>query len=323
MVAIRPWEIIAYFRRAERIIQSMAKQNTLLIINPVAGRRKANRLLDKIVDSLSQNAYEAAVFTTTRKGEAIDIVKEHAAKSQRIICCGGDGTLNEVFTGLAMADLQIPVGYIPTGTTNDFARSLKLPKNSSKVIDAAVNGPIRQHDIGAFNQNQYFSYVASFGAFTKASYSTPQWLKNMMGHAAYVFSGILSAADIHSHTLKVIADGQEIAGDFIFGSVSNSTVIAGLVKLPEADISLNDGEFEVMLIRAPKNAKELQAVVGGILRQRYDERHVHFFKASELSFSFAESTAWTIDGEYAGTLETVGIKNLHSMAQVAVSSGIA
>ena len=297
----------------------MVKQNILLIINPVAGRKKAKAISYQIVDSLCRNDFKTTIFTTSRKGEATDIVKEHASEIHRIICCGGDGTLNEVFTGLSMANLQIPVGYIPTGTTNDLAHALNLPTKIHKAIDTSINGQIRQHDIGAFNnENQYFSYVASFGAFTKTAYSTPQWIKNLIGHIAYVFSGILSLADIHSHSVKIVADGKEISGNFIYGSISNSTVIGGVIKLPKSDIQFDDGKFEVMLIKDPKNPGGLRKVLHSLFHRCYDERYVYYFKAKELSFTFEKSTAWTVDGEFAGTHEDVYIKNLNRNAQVVV-----
>jgi len=298
---------------------STENQSILLIINPIAGRKKAQRILHKIIYSLSRSNYKTKIFYTSGKGEAINIVKENAAYVQRIICCGGDGTLNEIFTGLNMINLQIPVGYIPTGTTNDLAHSLNLPTTTKKAISTAIRGQIREHDLGSFNGEQYFSYIASFGAFTKVAYSTPQWLKNLFGHTAYVFNGILSIADIRSHSVKVVADGKEISGDFVFGSVSNSMVIAGLVKLPKSGISFTDGEFEVTLIKKPKNRKDLKAIVHGILHRKYDDRYMYFFKAKEISFTFNEGVAWTTDGEFAGTLETVHIKNLRQKAQIVMS----
>jgi YegS/Rv2252/BmrU family lipid kinase len=298
------------------------KQNILLIINPIAGRKEAKKILYKIVDFLCRNECKTTIYTTSRKGEATNIVMEHARDSQKIICVGGDGTLHEVLTGLKIMDLYVPVGYIPTGTTNDLARALKLPIKTSKAIETAVFGQIRDHDIGAFNEGQCFSYVASFGAFTNAAYSTPQWLKNMVGHAAYIFKGILSIPEIQSHAVKIVADGKEISGDFVFGSVSNSTVIAGLIKLPKLDIRFDDGKFEVLLIKTPKNRKELRAIVHGLRHQHYDERYVYYFKAKELTFSFKENTAWTVDGEFAGAHENVCIMNLQRKAQVIVPLGV-
>ncbi|WP_099204499.1 diacylglycerol/lipid kinase family protein [Scatolibacter rhodanostii] len=294
----------------------MEKQNTLLIINPIAGRKKARTILYKVVDSLCRNNHKITIFTTTSKGEATQIIREYASDMQKIICCGGDGTLNEVLSGLSRENLQIPVGYIPTGTTNDLAHALGLSVNVKKAINVTLDGNIRKHDIGSFNENQYFSYIASFGAFTKVSYTTPQWIKNLIGHTAYILYGIFNLNDIHSHRVKVVADGNEISGDFIFGSVSNSTVIGGIVKLAKSDIHFDDGKFEVMLIRTPKNAKELKKIIQGLVHRRYDSRHVYFFKASDLSFHFEESVKWTIDGEYAGTANEVEIKNHMGLAHI-------
>ena len=294
----------------------MNKQNILLIVNPVAGRKEAKRILYKIIDLLCRNEYKTIIFTTGQRGEATNIVVENAREVEKVICCGGDGTLNEVITGLNIIDSHIPVGYIPTGTTNDLARALKLPVKLNRAIETAICGKTREHDIGILNKDQCFSYVASFGAFTKVAYSTPQWLKNMIGYAAYIFKGILSIGDIRSHVVKVVADGNEIKGDFIFGSVTNSTVIAGIIKLPEGEIHFDDGEFEVLLIRTPKSRKELKSIIHGLRHLRYDESHVHYFKAKELTFTFEDSTSWTIDGEYAGAHKLVNIHNKSRSAQI-------
>lgn len=290
--------------------------NVLLIVNPVAGRKKAKSMLYRVVDSLCRNGYIVTIFTTARKGEATDIVIEHAKTYDKIICCGGDGTLNEVFTGLIKAGLSIPVGYIPSGTTNDLAAALKLPLNIKEAVEVTENGKIRQHDIGKFNENQYFSYVASFGAFTKVSYKTPQWLKNLFGRIAYIFKGVFSIADIHPQTAKVTADGREIKGDFIYGSVSNSTVIGGIIKLSESEVFFDDGMFEVILIKNPQTPKNLKKILKGIIKNCYDDEYIYRFKAGKIAFSFENSTEWCIDGEYAGTLDTVNIENLHGMVQI-------
>lgn len=294
----------------------MQKQNILLIINPVAGKKKANKTIYQIVDSLCKNNCKTTLFITTKKGEATNIIIEHAHECQKIICCGGDGTLSEIISGLVQLNMNIPVGYIPTGTTNDLAHSLNLPTNIDTAIEATTNGHIQKHDIGAFNEGKYFSYVASFGAFSEVSYSTPQWLKNFFGHIAYVFNGILSVANIRPHKVKVVADGDEIAGDFIYGSVSNSKVIGGIVKFLESDVSFDDGKFEVLLVKQPRSIKDLGGIIKGVFHHQYDYQNICFFKASKVSFSFEKDTEWTIDGEYAGTLDSVQIKNLPSTAQV-------
>ena len=294
----------------------MKNQNILLIVNPVAGKKKANKALYYIVDSLCRNNCKTIVFTTTKKGDATRIVTQYAQECQRIICCGGDGTLNEIITGLIYLNLQIPIGYIPAGTTNDFAHSLNLPMNINHAIEVSANGRIKQHDIGAFNEDKYFSYVAAFGAFTSVAYSTPQWLKNFFGKLAYNFMGVMSIFGIRPHKVKVILDGNEIAGDFIYGSVSNAKTIGGIVKFLETDVSFDDGKFEVLLIKKPKKFKDLRGIIKSVFSRRYDNQYICFFKASKVSFDFEKNAEWTIDGEYAGAFCNVQINNLRCTAQV-------
>lgn len=289
--------------------------NVLLIVNPVSGRQKAKEILYKIIDFLCRNNCKTIVFSTTGKGEATALVVAHGAGCDKIICCGGDGTLNEVFAGLASLELKVPVGYIPTGTSNDMARSLGLNQNTKRAIHTALNGIETDLDIGVFNEH-YFSYVASFGAFTKASYETPQWLKNYMGRASYYLYSLSEIADIRPLAVKVVADGVEINGEFVFGSVSNSTVFGGMPIFADGSISLNDGKFEVILIKPVKGAKDLQSIFQGMFMQEYNEESVIFLTASQLTFSFDEDIPWTVDGEYAGDCREVNIRNLHRMVTV-------
>lgn len=297
-------------------MKPMKKQNILLIINPVSGRKKARTLVYQIVDSLSRNNCSTMVFTTAKKGEATNIVIEHTYECHKIICCGGDGTLNEIISGLAHEKMQIPIGFIPTGTTNDFAHALNLPISVNQAIKATVDGCIRQHDIGVLNENQYFSYVASFGTFTKVAYATPQRLKNFFGSVAYIFKGIFSLSDIQPQKVKIVTDGEEIAGDFVYGSVSNSTVIGGIIKFLETDVIFDDGLFEILLIKTPSSLEALMKTIKCILHKSYDNEYTYFFKASKVSFSFDKGTEWTTDGEYAGTLDTVHIKANPCTAQI-------
>jgi len=293
------------------------KQNILLIINPAAGRKSAKFKIFKIVDLLSRNDCKTTIFTTSRKGDAVNIVKENGSEAHKIICCGGDGTLNEVITGLMTAKLKIPIGYIPTGTMNDLAHALNLSTRTKKALYDISNGYIRDHDIGSFNNDQYFSYVASFGAFIKTAYATPQWIKNLTGRIAYFFHSLLQIGDIRPHTVKVIADGKEIEGDFIYGSVSNSTVIGGgSIKFTKAGVNFDDGLFEVMLIRNPTTPEGLSNIISGVLKQKYDVRYMRFFKAKKLIFIFDKETDWTIDGEYAGSHNTVYIENQQCAASI-------
>jgi len=293
-------------------------QNVLLIVNPVSGRQKARMMLFSIVNFLSHNGCKTTVFTTISQGNATELVREHASKHDRIICCGGDGTLNEVFSGLATMDIKIPVGYIPTGTTNDLAHALGLSSNVKRAIYLALYGRVCDLDLGTFNEDKYFSYVASFGAFSKVAYETPQWLKNRLGRASYFFYGLSEIADIRSHRVKIVADGTEIDGDFVYGGVSNSTVIGGLVKLPEGSIRLDDGKFEVMLIKTPKDPLDLHNIIQGLVNQDYSEDSVLFFTASRVEFTFEVDVPWTIDGEFAGESRIVSIRNLQEKAQILV-----
>ena len=297
-------------------------QKILLIINPVSGKKAGKVKLYKIVDFMSRNNCKTTIFTTSRRGEATEIVKAHALEYDRIVCCGGDGTLNEIFTGLTEMNLQVPVGYIPTGTTNDLANALGLTSETQKAMNTAIYGETKALDIGSFNENQFFSYIASFGAFTKASYTTPQWMKNVMGRASYMVYGIADIKDIRSHKVTITTNDLEITGDFIFGSVSNSTVIGGVVKLPEESIDFADGKFEVLLIRTPKNPRDMQSILNGLLNQDYNEDSLLFFKASELTFIFEKKIPWTIDGEYAGEQQSVTINNLHRRAEVFVEGAL-
>lgn len=293
-------------------------QKILLIVNPVSGRQKARTLLYPIINFLSGNGCKTTVFSTTCQGDATSLVRRYGAEHDMIICCGGDGTLNEVFSGVARLSFAVPVGYIPTGTTNDLANALGLVSSLKEAINLTLFGRERELDLGSFNDDKYFSYVASFGAFSKVAYETPQWLKNRLGRASYFFYGISELADIRSFRVRVNADGNAIDGDFVYGSVSNSTVIGGLVKLPEESIKLDDGVFEVMLIKTPKDPMDLHLIVQGLANQDYNEDAVMFFTAKEIEFIFEDEVPWTIDGEYAGENRLVNICNLQRKVKIMV-----
>jgi YegS/Rv2252/BmrU family lipid kinase len=284
----------------------------------VSGRRKARMMIYSIVNFLSKNGCRTTVFATTCQGNAIELVQNHAASHDRIICCGGDGTLNEVFSGLASVNIKIPVGYIPTGTTNDLANALGLTSDAKRAMHLALHGEECNLDLGTFNHDKYFSYVASFGAFSNVAYETPQWLKNRLGRASYFFYGISEIAEIRSHRVRIEADETVIDGDFVYGSVSNSTVIGGLVKLPEDSIRLDDGKFEVMLIKTPKGPTDLHLIVQGLVNQEYNDDSVLFFTASNITLTFEGDVPWTVDGEYAGENSKVTIGNIKQGIRILV-----
>ena len=291
-------------------------QSTLLIINPVSGRRKIKPLLYKVVDLLCKHGCKTTIFITTGPGEAARIAKEYSHDFERIICCGGDGTLNEIFSGLMEAGARLPVGYIPSGTTNDFANTLGLPKGIAKATLTALEGQAGDIDLGFFNGSKYFSYVASFGAFTNASYKTPQWLKNFLGRPSYFLYGVSSVMDIRPYSAKIVADDKEIEGEFIFGSVSNSAFIGGFKPFPQDFVCLNDGLFELLLVRAPKSPKDVQAIVDNMLKRSYNDKQVVLIKAKKLLFTFTESVPWTVDGEFAGDVPQVEIDNLCNAIEI-------
>lgn len=232
----------------------------LLILNPAAGKKKARTGLCDIVEGFCRADCQVTVFTTLRAGHAARLAAEYAPSHDLIVCCGGDGTLNEVVAGLLASGCPKPLGYIPAGTTNDFAASLRLPRNMAKATEAILKGAPHQLDAGIFN-DRYFVYIASFGAFTEASYAAPQNAKNAFGHLAYVLEGLKDLTAIRPFPMTVEADGRCYEGPFLFGSVSNTTSIGGMVKLPPALVEMGDGRLEVLLIRPPQNAGELTRIL--------------------------------------------------------------
>lgn len=286
-------------------------KRALVIVNPRAGTKKAKKDTFEIIDRLSQNNYIVLAQTTTKPGDGIAFAKEYGADQDLIVCCGGDGTLNEVINGILAAGLKTPLGYVPAGTTNDFARTLQLPKKADKCMNRILSGFPRFCDIGSFNDRN-FTYIASLGAFTKVSYSTPQRIKNILGHSAYLLEGVKEIGNISPFEAEVTADGASFSGEFLFGSVSNSTSIGGLYKLNHLDVRLDDGEFELMLVRNPKNVAELNRIIQQLVRGKYDPRYVLFAHAKDITFRTAKPLSWTLDGESGGLCTEVQISVLHN-----------
>lgn len=292
------------------------RKKALLIINPTAGKMKSKAGVFDIIQLFREEDYICTVFTTAKKGDATAITLQYANDYDLVVCCGGDGTLNEIITGLMQCGSRTPIGYIPAGTTNDMAATLELPKGIKKSTQTVLTGEPVAHDIGLFNNQLYFSYVASFGAFTKVAYATPQWMKNRFGRFAYFIDGIKSVGDIHPYRLKVTTDSLELEDDFVFGSITNSVSVAGLFHLDRRDVCLNDGKFEVTLVKNPHNPIELRNTLYGLAHQKYDARYVVFFHTNEISFSFAKDAAWTVDGEFAGSARKIHIENLHDAVRI-------
>ena len=290
----------------------MVGKKILLIVNPIAGRSHTKSGLYRALDLFSNSGYQVSLQKTVSKGHATSIVLEHGKENDIVVCCGGDGTLNEVVSGVMQLGIKVPLGYIPAGTTNDFASSLKLSYNMNIAVKAIMNGQERPLDIGVFNGKRYFNYIASFGAFTGSSYTTPQSYKNTLGHLAYLLEGVKDIPNIRPYHVRVEVEGAVYENDYIFGAVSNSISIGGMVKLDSNQVDLNDGLFEIILIKNPKTALDLSRIIRAITKKDYKDKMIDFIKAPAASFYMEKQIPWTIDGEYeAGGTEII-VKNIQS-----------
>ena len=282
----------------------------LFLVNPNAGQRRVNKSLTDIIGIFNEGGYEVTVFLTNGPGSGTQIVQERAKDYDLVVCAGGDGTLNETVTGVLRAGAVCPVGYIPCGSTNDFASTLKL---STDVVQAAkdimMGAPV-EYDVGRWG-DRYFVYIASFGAFTRVSYTTPQNLKNALGHLAYVLSGLQELPQIRNIPMALELDGQVLDGEYLFGAVSNSTSVGGVFTLDASQVDLRDGKFEVFLVRMPRDMAELTQCAAALQNHTYDCAAVTFRSASRLRVHQDPALLWTLDGERAEGADVVEIENLH------------
>lgn len=282
----------------------------LLVVNPKSGRMKMKNYLLQVVSIFCDAGYSVNVYTTKDRLDATQFTEKNAKDYDLIVCCGGDGTLNEVITGIMNSGAKVNLGYIPSGTLNEWSSGLKISRNITKAANDIVSGKLVSLDIGKFG-DKYFSYTASFGAFTDASYSAPQDVKNLLGQLAYVFEGIKSLGNIKPYKMTFKTENKTFDGEFLFGAISNSLSVGGIVKYSKDAVSLNDGYFEVMLIRNPKNAMQLQSLVSAVINQNYNNPFIEFLHVNELEVTDCEGVAWTLDGEKAISDEKIEIKNLH------------
>ena len=289
----------------------------LFVFNPKSGKGLIKNYLVDIVDTMVKADYEVTVYTTQAQGDAIQKVEKEAAKYDLVVCSGGDGTLDEVVTGMNRSEVERPIGYIPAGSTNDFANSLGIPKDMVKAAYTAVHGKEFPCDVGYFNGDT-FVYVAAFGLFTEVSYQTPQHWKNILGHAAYILEGAKRLHDIPSYIMKVEHDGEVFTDKFIFGMVTNSISVGGFRGMTGEDVKLDDGVFEVTLIKSPKTPLELNEILASLTKLIDDTDLIYSFKTSELRITTEEKVAWTLDGEFGGEHEELVIKNLKQKIQIMV-----
>ena len=293
------------------------KQRLLFIFNLRSGKGKIKENLAEIVDIMVKAGWEVTVYTTQCQGDAAEKARLEAGEYDRIVCSGGDGTLDEVVTGMMKAKSRVPIGYIPAGSTNDFGNSLGIDKDMRKAAQIAASGRMFPCDIGRFNDD-FFVYVAAFGLFTDVSYQTSQDMKNVLGHAAYILEGAKQLWDIPSVRMQVEYDGNVLYDEFIYGMITNSNSVGGFDGLISGDVILNDGVFEVTLIKTPKNPMELSEVLACLTNIRKESDMLYTFQTSSIKFTSSESVSWTLDGEYGGDHQTVLIEDCPRALEILV-----
>ena len=291
----------------------------LFVFNPKAGKGKIKTHLLDIVDIFSSHDYEIIIRSTQAPRDAYEKAKEYANSVDMIVCSGGDGTLDEVVTGIMEAESSVPIGYIPAGSTNDFANSLFMPKNMTKVAEMIMEEELYHCDIGRFNQKT-FAYVAAFGLFTDVSYETDQDLKNVLGHVAYVLEGVKRLFDIKSYHMKVTSDEVQAEDDFIVGMITNSRSVGGFKNLTGKNVDMNDGLFEVTLIAHPKNPPQLQEIITALVMAEDNTDLIYSFKTKKLTIESDEEVPWTLDGEFGGDHSYVDIENRHKALNLYLKS---
>ena len=291
----------------------------LFVFNPKAGKGKIKTHLLDIVDIFSSHNYEIIIRSTQAPRDAYEKAKEYADSVDLIVCSGGDGTLDEVVTGIMEVDSSVPIGYIPAGSTNDFANSLFMPKNMTKVAEMIMEEELYHCDIGRFNQKT-FAYVAAFGLFTDVSYETDQDLKNVLGHVAYVLEGVKRLFDIKSYHMKVTSDEVQAEDDFIVGMITNSRSVGGFKNLTGKNVDMNDGLFEVTLIAHPKNPLQLQEIITALVMAEDNTDLIYSFKTKKLTIESDEEVPWTLDGEFGGDHSYVDIENRHKALNLYLKS---
>lgn len=280
----------------------------LFVFNPFSGKAQIKNHLFEIVDTMVKAGYEVTVYPTQCAGDAKEKVQREAGNYDLVVCSGGDGTLDETVTGIMNCEKKVPLGYIPAGSTNDFATSLGIPKDMAEAAAIAVNGTPFSCDIGSFNGDN-FVYVAAFGLFTAVSYKTSQEWKNLLGHAAYLLEGIKSLHEIPSFLMQVEFNNCCIQDEFIYGMITNSTSVGGFKGMTGSHVKLDDGVFEVTLIKKPRNPIELNEIIASLINLVDDTNMIYSFKTRNVKFISKKPVAWTLDGEYGGDHVEVEISN--------------
>ena len=292
-------------------------KNLLFIYNPRAGKGSLSNHVGDIADIFTKAGYRVTAYPTQCQGDGEVTAKQWAKEYDRIVCAGGDGTLDEIVTGVMSGGAGIPIGYIPTGSTNDFARSIGIPRSIRRAALKAAGDSFFKCDLGKFN-DRYFVYVAAFGLFTDVTYETDQYMKNIFGYTAYLAEAVKRLPSIRSIPLRIRYDENELTGNFLVGLITNSNSVGGMKGITGPDVSLNDGIFEVMLVKSPDNILELNLMGPAILDRRIKSDNVLRFKCSSISFESDEPIPWNLDGEFGGMEDHARIDNIHEAAEFVI-----
>lgn len=289
----------------------------LFIYNPNSGMGLLKPKLSDVLDIFVKGGYEVTVYPTQKYHDAVRKMAEYEEQYDLVACSGGDGTLDEVVTGMMKREDKVPIGYIPAGTTNDFASSLHISKNMLEAADTVVNGVPFACDVGEFNED-YFVYIAAFGLFTDVSYETKQSMKNVLGHLAYILEGTKRIFNIPSYRIKVTHDGETIEDEFIYGMVTNSRSVGGFKGITGKNVVFDDGKFEVTLFKTPRNPMELNEILGALALRKINPKRMYSFKTNEVHFETEEEIPWTLDGEFGGVHEAVVVKDCQKALEIMV-----
>lgn len=295
----------------------MADKKLLFIYNARAGKGMIKNKISDIVDLFVKHGYEVTIYPTQYYRDGMRLVKEKGEQYDLIVCSGGDGTLNNIISGVMELEKKVPVGYIPTGSTNDFSTSLGIPKQPLRAAEVAVGDTLFSSDIGKLN-GKCFMYIAAFGLFTDVAYETKQELKNVLGHSAYLLEGVKRLSNIPSYAVRVQYDGKEISGDYIYGMVTNSISVGGFKNITGKNVLLDDGLYEAIFVRRPQNPIQFSEIITSVATGDMKSSNIDSFKASKISVTCEEEIPWTLDGEFGGEYKRAEIVNYRSAVQIHV-----
>lgn len=300
-----------------RNLGKVIRRKILFIYNPRAGKTRIRNNLFEIIDIFTKSGFEVTAYPTQRPGDAITAVRDRGDGYELLICSGGDGTLDEVVTGMMQCEKRIPIGYVPAGSTNDFANSLTIPKNMMKAANIIIKEKYFSCDVGKFNDD-IFVYIAAFGLFTDISYETNQQVKNLLGHMAYIMEGMKRLSAIKAYAMKIKVNNIVIEDEFMYGMITNSTSVGGFKKMTGKWVKLDDGLFEVTLIKRPKNPVEINNILSALMGKNINKDYMYCFKTAHLEIESEEGISWTLDGEYGGKLKNVTIDNKKQAIEIIV-----